>query len=126
VKAIICFADGEIHLNSFGTDWTACACGNVCAKWIDPQRGTAVVAARDREKVRLLGLNNRYLVPAIEPGGRSLLWEEYQKLHDATTDAPGYLFDKSKVGCWAAVVQIGRSNDVRWATNEEYDEAFPV
>jgi hypothetical protein len=54
-----------------------------------------------------------------------LAWSKYQDLHEKATDAPGYLFDKSKIGCWAAVVKIGRSNDVRWATEEEFLEAFP-
>lgn len=124
MKAIICFADNSIHLNSFGTAWTPCACGNVRVRWIDPNRGTVVVAARDREAVRLLGLNNSYLVSAIEPSGRDLQWAEYQRLHEDAVKAPGYLFDASKIGCWAAVVKIGRSNDVRWATDEEHREAF--
>ena len=125
MKAIICFANNDIHIHSFGTEWTACVCGNTKAKWIDSKAGTVVVAARIQPCVRLLGLNNHYLIPAIEPGGRNLQWEEYRELHAQAVEAPGYLFDKSKIGCWAAVVRIGRSNDVRWATDEEYFEAFP-
>ena len=121
MKAIVCYATGEIHLNSFGTDWTPCACGNVRVKWVDPNVGTVVVAARDRSSVRLLGLHNHYLknVLRLDPS-----WEKFRELHGEATMAPGYLFDSSKVGCWAAVVRIGRSNDVRWATNEEFAEAF--
>jgi hypothetical protein len=126
VKAIICFDSGAIHIHSFSSEWTACACGNVKARWIDANAGTVAVAARNRSTVRLLGLNNHYLIPAIEPGGRSLAWDEYRALHDKAIEAPGYVFDKEKIACWAAVVKIGRSNDVRWATDEEYLEAFPA
>lgn len=69
-------------------------------------------------------MNNQYLIPACRQS--RLSWPEYQQMHEAAIDAPGYLFNKDKVACWAAVVDIGRSNDVRWATDEEYVEAFNV
>ncbi len=124
MKAIICYNNDSVHLNSFGEDWTPCSCGNVRVRWLDPKAGTVVVAAKNRATVRLLGLSNSYLIPAINLLGRSLEWEEYQELHYEATEAPGYLFDKKKIGCWAAVVRIGRSNDVRWANDAEYAEAF--
>jgi len=124
VKAIIC-TKGDIQIFSFGTSWTSCPCGNAKAKWIDPNNGTVVVAAKIPEHVRLLGLHNGYLIGAIAHQLPALPWSEYQKLHDASTEAPNYLFDKSRIGCWAAVVRIGRSNDVRWATGEEFADAFP-
>jgi hypothetical protein len=123
MKAIICFRSGDIHIHSFTEQWTACACGNVKVKWLDAKAGTVVVAAQDRESVRLLGMNNGYLIPAIKYGG---MWEDYRKMHDEATNASGYLFDKSMASCWAVVVKIGRSNDVRWATDEEYLQAFPT
>ncbi len=124
MKAIICYDKGDVHINSFGEDWTSCSCGNVRVRWLDPQAGTVVVAAKNRETVRLLGLSNSYLIPAIDLNGMSLTWERYRELHDEATNSPGYLFDKEKVACWAAVVKIGRSNDVRWATEAEYLGAF--
>ena len=125
-KAIVCFDSGEIHINTFGTDWTDCACGNTRAKWIDPYAGTVVVAARDKSHVRLLGLNNQYLLPAIKGTllGKDLLWPDYRTLHDQATTVPTHVFDKSKAGCWAVVVSIGLTSDVRWATDEEWPEAF--
>lgn len=124
MKAIICFASGNLHIHTFTTEWTTCLCGNTKAKWLDPKAGTVVVASRSKDKVRLLGMNNAYLIPACM--NRSpLSWEAYQMLHENAIDAPGYLFNKDKVSCWAAVVDIGRSNDVRWATDEEYVEVFP-
>jgi hypothetical protein len=125
MKAIICYGgDGSIHLNSFSTEWTPCSCGNVAAKWLNPMFGTVVVAARDREKVRLLGLHNGYLTAAIAPARTNLSWPEYQELHNDATNAPTYIFDKSRIGCWAAVARVGSTNDVRWATDEEMAEAF--
>ena len=123
MKAIVCYFSGSIHINSFTEKWTACQCGNVKAKWLDPNLGTVAIAARDKDSVRLLGLNNQYLIPAIKLGG---MWEDYRKMHDDATNAPNYIFDKSMASCWAVVIKIGRSNDVRWATDEEYLEAFPT
>jgi hypothetical protein len=120
MKAIVCGV-GSIHVRSFGTEWTDCGCGNARAKWLDPFAGTVVVAARNRERVRLLGLNNAYLIPAFEKG---LSWESYRLIHERSVKAPGYIFDASKAACWAVIVEIGRSNDVRWATDEEFLEAF--
>jgi hypothetical protein len=113
MKALICFATGSVHITTFATKWMDCGCGNARVKWLDPESGTVVVWARKRNKVRLLGLNNHYLIPALTfKDDRDLSWEEYQELHKLAAEAPGYLFDKEKVGCWAAVVKIGRSNDV--------------
>ncbi len=132
MKAIICFWSGTVHIDSFTEQWTACQCGNVRARWLDPHAGTVAVAARDRESVRLLGLNNHLLMPALQasrwrdeghPRGQS--WDEFRELHDRATDAPNHVFDKSRAGCWAVIVRIGATSDVRWATDEEYLEAFP-
>lgn len=122
MKAIICAEHGQIHIHTFGQSWTPCECGNVFAKWLDPDAGTVVVAARVKERVRLLGLNNRYLEAALL--GRNLSWERFRELHDMATEAPNFLFDKSRIACWAAVVEVGRSNDVRWANVDEFKEAF--
>lgn len=123
MKAIICYCD-TVHIHTFTTDWTACSCGNVKARWIDPKRGTVVAAAKDRSKVRLLGMNNDYLIHAIK-NCEAMTWREFRMLHAQAVDAPGYLFDIERIGCWAVIVEIGRSNDVRWATEEEFAEAFP-
>jgi len=123
MKAIICFAHGDMHIHSFTTEWTPCACGNVKAKWVDPMSGTVLVAAKDYEKVRILGLNNHYLIPATLGGGDPT-WQAFRQFHDLAVNAPGYIFDKEKASCWAVVISVGRSNDVRRATPEEYKEAF--
>ena len=130
MKAIICIQTNSVEIYTFGTAWTSCPCGNVKAKWLDPMAGTVAVAARNRDNVRLLGMNNNYLIPAIRQesvhrGVSGLTWEEYRDLHEIAVNAPNFLFDKERICCWAAVVKIGRSNDVRWATDDEFIEAFP-
>lgn len=123
MKVIVCANSGDIHLISFSTSWTRCQCGNTAVRWIDPNQGTVVVAARRREYVRLLGLNNNYLIPMLQRDV-DLKWEDYRSLHDEATSAPLHVFDKSRAGCWAVLMRIGRSSDVRWATPEEHEEAF--
>lgn len=122
MKSIICFASGEIEVFSISTKWVGCACGNVRAKWVDPLAGTAVVAAKDEASVRLLGMNNRYLVGHLERRGQD--WLHSRELHDQSTNAPNYVFDKSMAGCWAVIAKIASTNDVRWAEPNEWDEAF--
>jgi hypothetical protein len=122
MKAIICHADCEVRIFTFGTEWTACPCGKTKAKWLDACKGTVVVASECPERVRLLGMNNDYLIAAIR--AENISWEIYQKMHEQASDAPGYLFNKDKCACWAVVCEVGRSNDVRWATPDEHAEAF--
>jgi len=121
MKAIVCAEHGDLHIFTFGTEWTTCVCGNVKVKWVDPDAGTVVVAARSKERVRLLCLNNRYLAAALlnKPDFTAL-----RGLHDAATQAPGFIFDKEKANCWAVVTEVGRTSDVRWATVDEFKEAF--
>lgn len=125
MKAIICGKVGNVHLFTPGRDeWNACECGNTKARWEDPDAGKIVVAVRgDRSPVRGLGLNNQLLLPALMTRGQA--WEDYRAWHDKATTAPGYVFDKSKAGCWAVVFIIGSTSDSRWATVQEHDECFP-
>lgn len=43
-------------------------------------------------------------------------------LHEQSTDAPNYLFDKSRIGCWAAVVKSSVSD--RWTTPRDVYRAL--
>lgn len=128
VKAIICYAAragyaaGTVHVTSFTRDWTPCQCGNVRAKWLDERAGTMVADAADREKVRFLGMDNRMLIPRMSGIGGDA-WEVHRTLHEISTTAPGYVFDKSRAGCWAVIARIGSTGDTRWATPEESAEA---
>jgi hypothetical protein len=125
VKAIICAVTGNLHIHTPGNgQWQVCQCGNTGAKWDDPQAGTLIVACRgDRDMVRVLGLNNQLLITALTVSGQ--LWEDYRAWHDHATDAPGYVFDKSRAGCWAVVIRIGSTSDTRFAEHNEYLECFP-
>lgn len=124
MKAVICSAAGGVHIHTPGTlRWQICQCGSTGARWEDPQAGTLVVASRaGRDHVRGLGLNNQLLLPAITLPGQ--MWEDYRQWHDHATDAPGYVFDKAKAGCWAVVFRIGSTGDTRWATEEEHAQCF--
>lgn len=125
MKAIICAKIGTTHLFTPGHgEWNACECGSTKAKWEDPEAGKIVVAVRgDRTPVRGLGLSNQLLLPALLSQGQA--WEDYRHWHDVATEAPGYVFDKSRAGCWAVVFRIGTTSDSRWATVDEHEECFP-
>ena len=126
MKAVICTVRGGVHIHTPGVGrWEVCQCGNTGARWEDPEAGKLIVAARTgREKVFGFGLNNQLMLRAVTSGGQ--MWEDYREWHDLATDAPGYVFDKAKAGCWAVVFRIGSTSDTRWATEAEYMECFPV
>lgn len=122
MKAIICTRTGSPEIFSFTHEWTSCPCGNSRVRWEDPGAGTVVAAAYDPQYVRLLGLSNALLVPALTARGQ--MWEDFRSWHDQATDAPSYVFDKSRAGCWAVIALIGSTADTRWATSEEFTEAM--
>ena len=128
MKAVICTIAGAggVHIHTPGKDrWEVCQCGQTGAKWEDPEAGKLIVACRSRrDQVFGLGLNNQLLLCAITAHGQA--WETYREWHDIATDAPGYVFDKDRAGCWAVVFRIGSTSDTRWATEAEYMECFPA
>lgn len=124
MKAVICTTIGSAHIHTPGTGkWEVCQCGATGAKWDDPEAGKLAVAARNRGRVAGLGLSNALLGPALTLPGQA--WEDYRHWHDAATDAPGYVFDKSRAGCWAVVFRIGSTSDTRFVEGAEYLECFP-
>lgn len=130
MKAVICTIAGGLHIHTPGVGrWAICQCGNTGARWEDPEAGKLVVACRVPRgrmigQVLGLGLNNQLLLRAVTGQGQA--WEDYRAWHDLATDAPGYVFDKSRAGCWAVVFRIGSTGDTRWATDAEYAECFPA
>ncbi len=109
----------HIHTPAAGA-WAVCLCGNTGAMWEDPQAGKLVIATRgDKSNVLALGLNNQLLVRAIQASGRGQAWQDYRDWHDIATDAPGYVFDKSRAACWAVIYKVGTTSDTRWANEEE-------
>lgn len=99
----------------------SCRCGNVQARWDDPQRGTAVFAARDRTTALGVGFNNAFLVPALS--GKLLMHADARRYHEIATTAPGYVFDESKAGCWAVVYRPGSTTDTRFVDLSELELA---
>lgn len=125
MKAVICTITGGLHIHTPGAGkWEICRCGQTGARWEDPKAGTLIVACRsDRGKVFGLGLSNQLLLRAVTARGQA--WEDYRAWHDLATDAPGYVFDKGRAGCWAVVFRVGATSDTRWADEAEYMECFP-
>jgi hypothetical protein len=71
------------------------------------------VTADDRRNAYILGLHNGVLTPAIN--GELAMFEDFREAHERATNAPNYVFDKSRAGCWAVVVRAGQTSDVKWA-----------
>ena len=99
----------------------SCRCENVTAWWIDGQRGVARYTAKAPTYALGVGFNNRFLLPALESAMSSGIVpdEEWRKLHDEATTAPGYLFDAARRDCWVVVFKPGTVRDVEWASDEE-------
>jgi hypothetical protein len=111
MKAIFCGGCFDIRAlpDTAGTE-VKCRCGNVTGWWTDPQRGIAKVHALERNLARVIGFNNRFLAAAFTGGSKG---DEFWRLtHEQTTDAPGYLFDKSKRACPVVIILIGQTSDV--------------
>jgi hypothetical protein len=120
MKVLFCIRCQDIR--AFSTEYTPCKCGNMEARWIDPNTGTVMIRARNRDHAKLIGLNNRMLHAMVYlalDGGFDFSSERWRELHDDATAAPGYLFDKSRRNCWAVIIGIGSSNDVKWDPDQE-------
>lgn len=116
MKALVCGECGDIQ--ALQVEWRSCKCGNVEGHWTNAMLGTAEFKARNRQHAFVLGLNNQLLGPALR--GELGMWEDFRGVHELATKAPNHIFDESRADCWAVVVAVGRTNDVRWA-----DEATP-
>jgi hypothetical protein len=125
VKALFCTICIDIRALDPSGAWTVCRCGNLEARWLDPDKGTVRAKAKDHGCVRFIGFNNTYLIGAakgpthlqmVEAGGQ---WEWWRKLHGEATTSPGYIFDKDKRACWATIVKVGETNDIAWETDEQ-------
>lgn len=115
MKALVCGDCHDIRALDPSCEWVECRCGAVRARWIDPVIGTAEFTGR-YPCAFLLGLNNQMFGPATR--GATTVFEEARAFHDQATDAPGYIFDKSKAACWAVILRPGQTNDVTWTVPE--------
>ena len=124
MKAIIC-AIGPLQIYSFGNEWTKCPCGESAARWLDAEKGIMQATVKyqaDRTAVKLFGLNNQMLGPMMHARGQ--VWDFNRELHEIATNAPGYIFDKSRAGCWAVIALIGTTTDSSWIDDEETKVMF--
>jgi len=121
-KALVCAKCFDIRGLDPNGGFVTCFCGSSSARWEDAAAGK--VRCRGSWS-RILGLNNNYFVPAIagpshldtvEAGGQ---WEWWRKLHDRAVDAKGYIFDRERRSCWATIVRVNETNDVRWEDENE-------
>lgn len=113
-------------MRSFGeNNWIFCDCRRIAARWIDANKGTVDVLATDKTKAFVIGMNNNFLRGAIDinnrPGLNDLKWQE---LHNKSTDAQNFLFDKAKRACWACIIKVGESSDVFWNPAQKYIDEF--
>jgi len=131
-KALVCADCLDIRALDPNGAWTVCRCGACEARWEDPDRGTVrcrlggdpEVAQRrqqsDRQPLRILGLHNGYLIPAIKgPSHQAMVdaggqWEWWRKLAEAATKAPGYIFDAAMRATWATIVRVNETGDIKW------------
>lgn len=118
MKALLCGRCGDIQ--ALQTYWRECSCGHTAARWVDPRAGTAVFrvpADGVMNESFVLGLNNRVLEPAVR--GELGMFSDFRHAHELAIDAPNHVFDRSRASCWAVVIRVGATNDVRWATSDE-------
>lgn len=112
MKLVFCLKCCDIRSPNKDESYTVCNCGNVIFRWSDPERGILKLKARDRNLVRVIGLNNQMLLADINVKFNDDGWKEiHQKSCEEST---GYLFHKDKRNCWAVVIRVGQSSDVMW------------
>jgi hypothetical protein len=99
--------------------WRWCQCDQTGVRWLDGRLGLLEVTAHGGPNdVRILGLNNAFLQPAVA-GIRSFMTgddedEEWRILHDLVCEKTpsNYLFSESRRECWAIVFAVGETGDV--------------
>jgi hypothetical protein len=118
VKALYCRGCGDIRAPHPRGLWTHCLCGRCAARWEDPERGLLVVASGERDLVRVIGVHNLFL------GYDGGMDEDWRQVHEGCVDsAEGYVFHRSKRACPVAIMRVGQTADIRWATPGEQRSA---
>lgn len=121
-KAIMCTTCGQIVGPRPRTQevWTWCSdpCVHSAVRWRDGAKGLLeVTSMHGPEGVVVIGLHNAFI--AQLGAATALSDEQWRTTHRMVTDAPGYLFDKSKRDCWAVLTRVGQSNDVFFMPYQE-------
>lgn len=91
-----------------------CECGNVTGWWLDPDRGTGRIYAKDRDRAKLVGINNHLILTAFKAYDYSpARWRE---IHDEICrNSKGYVFHTDQRNCPVAIAGVGSTSDVTWA-----------
>lgn len=108
--------------------WRWCECEHMGVRWRDGDQGLIeVTAMHGKEHVRILGLNNHFLIRAVDrPPADGTAWRQ---AHEASCNAAagtGYLFGSDRRGCWALVVRVGESGDVSFVNYSEAVQSKPA
>ena len=128
MKVLLCTLCLDIRALDPEGAWTECRCGNCSARWSDTSTGSVRCRAKDQSKLRIIGMNNTFLLAGskgpsyadLKLGGR---WAWWRKLHEAATVAEGLIFDKDKRACWAAILKVGDTNDISWEPDSQLPSA---
>jgi hypothetical protein len=104
--------------------WRWCQGRHAAGRWRDPHRGLLDVTALRPTEVRVIGLNNAFLVDAVQGtawGDPDGINEEWRLLHDKHAEEvpPHYLFHENRRACWAVVIRPNETGDVRFVEFEE-------
>ncbi len=93
--------------------WRWCHCQHTGVRWRDGQQGLLeVTSLHGKTGVRVLGLNNSFLLQAIaDPPEDGLGWRQLHRT-TALTTPDHYLFYAGRRSCWALVVRPGESGDI--------------
>ena len=109
MKVLLCTLCLDIRALDPEGAWTCCRCGNSEARWLDTKVGTVRCRAKDQGKLRIIGMNNKFLIM----GCRGPAYEDH-KLPDASTVIEGLIFDHDKRACWATILKVGDTPDISW------------
>lgn len=105
--------------------WRWCACDQMGVRWRDGNRGLLqVTSVYGPPRVRVLGLNNGFLLPAVDGligGSGEDPDEDWRVFHDLVAEQTpaGYLFSERHRECWAVLIRIGETSDVEFVSHTE-------
>jgi hypothetical protein len=116
MKAILCGYCNDIKALSPKSPVT-CECGNVTGWWVDSEKGIAKLSAKAKGVVRVIGINNSFLVAGFNNVymNGSMSDKEWRDLSEETCkNAEGYLFHKDRRNCPLVIIKVGESSDISW------------
>lgn len=134
MKLLLCGECMDIRAPHPEGEWTACRCGNAEARWANPSTGQLRVRAKHQCHVRVIGMNNMMIWAALGEAGlpsipklpRPKDNDEWRKAHaDICSGAKGYIFHDDFRACWAAIMSVGETGDVKWESWPDPSQVTP-